>query len=140
MDPPLTALDKKHIDGMLLNDEFWELDRFHSREKWATDKNVRTSIMQRQLHQRALEEIKNLSRELQIYVEWASSRLDSVITAIKIINVQSPIGLRILHVGRKCATALSNISRSRLGTLRVSKNEAIETVLQGTLMLNVLDR
>jgi hypothetical protein len=131
VDPPLTPLDKKRVDSMLLTDEFWELDRFHSRERWAMDRNVRTAIMQRQLHNRALEEIQILSHELLIYVKWASSRLDNVISTIKLIKVRSPLALRILHAGHKCANALSNITKSSFDKLKVPRNEAIQTMLQG---------
>ena len=118
----LSPLDNKKVHEMLLTDDFWDLDHFHSREKWAVDPNVRKAINKRQLFFRAIEEIHLLTVELQRYVNWCSNRIRAVKHSLQVIPVGSPIGRRLLETGCKTGRALQNLRDSDLGSIRVSIN------------------
>ena len=118
----MSPLDNKKIHEILLTDEFWDLDHFHSKEKWAVDPNVRKAINKRQLFFRAIEEIHLLTVELQRYVNWCSNRIRAVKHSLQVIPVGSPIGRRLLETGCKTGRALQNLRDSDLGSIRVSIN------------------
>jgi hypothetical protein len=107
--PPLAPLDKKAVNEMLLTDGFWELERFQSTEKWAVNPEVRNAINKRQLRDRAIEEVRILAAELHRLVEYCSSRLDAVMHALRVVQANSTVGMRLLEIGINTCNILYNL-------------------------------
>ena len=104
-------LEKKPITELCLGDDFWELERFTSKEQWATDSQIRNGIMGMHSYSRAIEEITILNSEVSSYYTWLSTRMNGIERILHVVKRFSPIGTKVLELGIQSAGALKQLDR-----------------------------
>jgi len=124
---------------MLLDDTFWELEHFQSKEPWAVNPVVRRSIAAQYEYRRSLEEIHILGSEVTRYVNWHISRLNSVEELIKIVVPGSAIYSLVLRWGAQSMQALRSLKCLEHLTLETEDVtlQAIAKTVKGTACTDV---
>ena len=131
--PPLTPLDPKNLNTMILTDAFWELEYFQSQEPWAVTPAIRDGISAQQNYHRALEEIQILASEVTRYVNYNITRLDQVQQLLPNVTFGSAIHLHIQHLGVKSAFALQSLKCLDRLSVNPTGFEDIEKSIKGII-------
>jgi len=124
---------------MLLDDTFWELEHFQSKEPWAVNPVVRRSIAAQYEYRRSLEEIHILELDVTRYVNWHISRLNSVEKFIKSVVPGSAIYSLVLRWGAQSMQALRSLECLNQLTLETEDValQAIAKTVKGTACTDV---
>lgn len=132
---PLPFPKQLRITNELLEDTMlWELDRFESNEKWATDPPTRRIIETFHEKARIEEELDILANQALRFVNSHYNNLKKVKRALGAVTISSHLGNWLLRYGQTSANALiSMVSNVNLESLRNSKfyNDEMLSKIQG---------
>jgi hypothetical protein len=107
--PAPQLLDKSKLKYMDVLDEFWELDPLESSERWAIDPEFQKLLRALNEYDRAIEEVKILSKEVQRYTNSHASRLNKVITLLQEVTDQCLVRSLLVENGERSFCAPQSI-------------------------------
>jgi hypothetical protein len=119
---PISQLPVEGFGKLVSDDKFWELERMHVREPWATNKSLRDAIAIHLQLLRAKEEIVLLEQAIRRYLHYNTTRLAQIRSAISNYSEGSLLHRELKVEAEKSTSAIVNLQK-HFRTLWQLRNE-----------------